>query len=30
LQPDVGHIDLIDQLAAADNQMFQRIIDWLQ
>ena len=30
VEPDVDHIDLIDRLASADSQIFQRIFDWLQ
>jgi arylformamidase len=30
VEADVDHIDLIDRLASADSQMFQRITRWLQ
>jgi hypothetical protein len=30
VEPDVGHIDLIDRLASSHGQMFERIINWLK
>jgi arylformamidase len=30
VEADVDHIDLIDRLASADSQMFQRITSWFQ